>query len=563
MLKNQEIAKQILELLTSTKNAVPELSNAVKSNNIAVINTIVRDYTDIFTALFDLGKVIANEDKTINLDKHCENLLDSLNRLLEHLFDNPQKALYKLDFEFTPMLQSAYLHFYFWACIFPDSKLMDNYYRNEKKPLTANSYIAESENEGKYKYELSISVLGYNKLDYTKQCVESILATVPRDLNYELILLNHGSIDGTKEYFESLNPTKQVDFKVNGTYGTVLTRIIEGEYAINFSNDTIALPGAIENMLQAMKNEPKLGYAVPSTPYVSNLQTIPADYSTLDEMMAFAVANNQYNPFRHEQRIRLCDPIGAFKSYTTLCEQGWVGHFFADTFSFPDDAAATLIRRAGYKSLLCKDAYCHHFGSVTLAAENQNTQSEDPYTIGRRKFEYAFGIDPWGVGFCYDQHLHEQIKLVDIKQPLILGINSGLGSNPLKIKERYKEEKHNLNALVYNVTSHKNVLEDLRGVSHDVRYEKLIGNIFKTAYNDYPNEFHYIIIDTPVSIFTHYKNLIDNCLKHLKNDGTLCAIFTEALESYLRKEFLQANFIKNHGVNWLIISNADKSIQSD
>lgn len=54
----------------------------------------------------------------------------------------------------------------------------------------------------KYEVDLTIAITGYNHLDYTMQCVESVLSNLPKNIKTEIILLNHGSKDGTKEYFE-------------------------------------------------------------------------------------------------------------------------------------------------------------------------------------------------------------------------------------------------------------------------------------------------------------------------------------------------------------------------
>jgi len=555
MLANQELAQQILGSLELALEAAPELSKAIESQDAEVIKAISESYTEMFTSLFDLGKEISTDNKIINLDKFCDSLLDSLNRLLGFMEKNPERALHKLEFEFFPMLQSTFQHFYFWSGVHPDPERIKNYYEHDKKLLCANTYIEEAEKSGKYKYELSIVVVGYNKLDYTKQCVESILKTVPKNINYELILLNHGSTDGTKEYFESINPAKQLDFKVNGTGGTTACRIIEGEYTIIFSNDIIAANNAVENMLRCLKSDPKIGWCVPATPNISNCQVIPASYSTPEEFEAFANVNNQYDPFRHEQRTRLCNPVSAYKT-STLFSALRPGHFFTGgKASFPDDVASMLIRRAGYKSILSKDAYCHHHGSVTIKDEISTANEQEVYLQGRQEFNSAFGVDPWGVGFCYDPHILPHIEFfeADVDEQInILGINSGLGSNPLKIKEMYKEEKHNLNALVYNITNQQNYLDDLRGVSDYVRFEGDLNNIFILSDKKFPNRFHHIVIDMSFSPSPQYKRLIMNCIDHLKIGGTLCAVLAADQKEYMCKAFPKASF--NSGLqNWLII----------
>ncbi|MDR2558107.1 MAG: glycosyltransferase, partial [Oscillospiraceae bacterium] len=369
MLKNQELAGQVLNSVQLAQEAVLELANAIITKDSQTLQILTDDIRALFSYLYEIGADISKENTDVNLDDICITLTDSLDRLLMFAKVDPQKAFHKIEFELLPLLQHGYQYFYFWGCVYPDMQRMKNYYENEKKLLLKNTYLEESEKSGKYKYELSISVLAYNKLDYTKQCVESILKTVPKDLNYELILINHGSTDGTKEYFESINPTKQLDVKVNGTLGYSIARIVEGKYFISVSNDIIIGENAIKNMLQCLKSDPKIAFVVPTTSNVSNLQTIPADYSSPVEMQAFAKTNNQYDPFRHEQRTRLCDPVSAYKMSAAINDIGIFGHFFFKKLAFPDDVISMLFRRAGYKNILAKDAYCHHFGQITLRDE--------------------------------------------------------------------------------------------------------------------------------------------------------------------------------------------------
>ena len=122
--------------------------------------------------------------------------------------------------------------------------------------------------------------------------------------------MNHGSTDGTKEYFESIAPTKQLDILINGGGLGAFTRIIEGKYYLEVTNDVIVTENAIANMIRCMESDEKIAWVVPTTPNVSNFQTIPAEYKTIDEMHAFARKNNQFSdPYRWEQRARLCNPI--------------------------------------------------------------------------------------------------------------------------------------------------------------------------------------------------------------------------------------------------------------
>ena len=55
--------------------------------------------------------------------------------------------------------------------------------------------------------KLSIITLTYNKLKYTKKYVESLFKYTK---DFELIIVDNGSTDGTREYLQSLNNVKLI-----------------------------------------------------------------------------------------------------------------------------------------------------------------------------------------------------------------------------------------------------------------------------------------------------------------------------------------------------------------
>lgn len=136
-------------------------------------------------------------------------------------------------------------------------------------------------------------------------------------------------------------------------------------------------------------------------------------------------------------------------------------------FSFPDDRESLLPRRHGCKLMLVKNAYCHHYGSVTLKDEISRQNKDEQYLEGRREFYRVFQIDFWGPGFCYDAVFKERVVKDEAGHAEVFGLNCGLGSNSLKIKEQIKEYCHNTDCALTNLTSDARFLEDLRGISDE------------------------------------------------------------------------------------------------
>lgn len=558
MIKNQSIVKQILEMNDTLIETTEYLYKIAKEHDFTAFENISTDMHDLINSIYNIIVNIKNEENLIiSMDIACESVQDSLNRIIMLSKTRSQKLFDKIEFELIPLLQEMYLQLYFWGCIYPDREKMKYYYNNEMKKLSSNKYINESEKKGKYKYELSIVVIGYNKLEYTKLCIESLFKYLPNDINYELILINHGSTDGTKEYFESIAPTKQVDIMKNGSLVSVIARIIEGKYHLIISNDVLVTENAISNMIKCMESDENIAWIVSSTPNVSNYQAINGSYTDIDEMYKFASENNISDSYRWEQRPRLCNPISLCRSKTFLSTNGicFTGYFHSSTFlAFPDDKLSLLLRRNGYKMILAKDAYCYHFGSITVNDDmakykdkNGNIGGQAFLNEGRQEFYNAFGIDPWETGCCFDEELFKYLPCNDTKHVDILGINCGIGSNPLKVKESIKEIAHNLDVTIYNITDEENYIEDLKGISNVAEYINSCEDIDKIFTG---KKFKYIIFESKVETYKDPLLIISELKKRLAEGGIIgIKTLDKNLQINIKNNFL--NSIQSN--EWIIL----------
>lgn len=502
----------------------------------------------LIVLLFESEKFEA-ELSSIKYYSTIENIQYSLQKAIKN------NSIDIIEFETIPLMQEYKYLLYFWGEIYPDKKRIKNFMNFEVQKFCGNKYYDYSEEMNEFKYELSVSVLAYNNLEYTKLCVQSILDTLPIEISCELILMNHGSTDDTQLYFEMLdtgNIRKKIIqlYRNNGNF-VISRRIIEGKYHITFCNDVIALPHAIENMLRLVQNDDKVAYVVPTTPAVSNLQTIDVDYSTIEEAINFAEQNNIYDEFRHEQRTRLCNPASMIPSkYAFSKTKGiyaGVYQYTAEYRSFGDDKISLLYRRKGLKCILQKDAFCHHFGSVTLKNEISVKEELKFYTRGRELFMEEFKIDPWGIGFCYDNNIFHFLKCNEEAPVNILGINCGIGSNPLKVRETIKEKMHNLNVKIYNVTDNENYYEDLLGVSDHVRKVSTENDI-KNAFNGIL--FNYIIFESNMEKYK-MNYLVALLKKRLEVGGYLCVLNTEFDNSHRVESALYSGSVWFIGKNTL------------
>lgn len=490
MIENINLANQILEIMDTSLECTDILLQYLESGDLSLFFSISDDLYHLLDSIRDISTELKKEESALNLPEASISVLASLSRIMKLTTKDTNEAKKKIEFELIPLIEDMRMRFYFWGMCYPDKEKINHYYKNDICRLNQNKYISQSEKNNNYKYEVSFLVWAYNKLDCTKVCIENLLKNIPAHLKYELVLLNHGSNDGTKEYFESLCPDKQMDIEVNGGGAGAVHRILEGKYQIAISNDVIVTPNAIQNLINCIESDERIAWVVPSTSNVSNLQTIFLGYANLDELYQKAEENNISDPFRWEQRVRLCNPID-IKRNSVYWDLHLSGYLYSKLeHAFPDDKMSAFFRRNGYKMYLAKDAYCHHIGAGTIKEGIKNSQ--DFYMNGRQDFCNTFGIDPWGAGFCYDSGLFQILPCDKVGHVDILGINCGLGSNPLKIKESLKEKVRNTDVSLYSCCDQENYLDDLRGISDRV---DMLDSLDSITTNMERHAFDYIIIE--------------------------------------------------------------------
>lgn len=564
--KNIDLCAQVLE-------AVQTLSEA--SDYVMVLcrdgSDGFDDYTSQMMNMLAALKVpiqtLADDETAMAAHLLRENAEYSLERICQQYKIDRLRAAHKIEFEFYPIICELYVDIYFFGCTYPDKEKILEYYATDMPNLCPLPYVEQSEKEGKYKYELSIGIPAYNNLDASKMCLESLLQNIPQGLEYELILFNHGSRDGTKEYFESLHPTKQIDFKNNiKSYG-IISRVIEGKYFLMISNDVVITPYAIENLLACIKSDERIGMAAPVSPNVSNLQSIPAEYENIDELFSFAKKNNLSDPFRWEERARLTPPAFIIRSTNfdaySIMDYGFIHQ--ARGIAFGDDRASMLLRRNGYKNLLCKDAFVHHYGSLTIKNDiAEHKDKADVYAMGRLRYRDMFGIDPWGTGCCYCYALMQTLTPRNEAHTDILGINCGMGENALHIREILKENVHNNDVTLYNITDDNSFALDLAGISDKFELLDSLDRINDGVFEGVL--FDYIVVEDDLERRSFPMKLIECSYARLKPGGKLVVCIRNILtgldvsdlESEINTQFGGQQISGNDGTDWLII---DKGIR--
>jgi glycosyltransferase involved in cell wall biosynthesis len=97
----------------------------------------------------------------------------------------------------------------------------------------------------------------YNCLPLTQAMVASLQATLPPGLAHEIILIDDGSTDGTREWLRSLtSPFRVLVNDRNRGYAFSNNRgaaFAQGKILALLNNDLVLLPGWLEPMLRALR----------------------------------------------------------------------------------------------------------------------------------------------------------------------------------------------------------------------------------------------------------------------------------------------------------------------
>ena len=217
----------------------------------------------------------------------------------------------------------------------------------------------------------SIIILCYNGLNYTRQCLKSIENCTPEP--HEIIIVDNGSTDGTphflRQYAHEHENVVLIMNDCNRGYAAGNNQGIRaalGEYVVLLNNDVVVTPGWLGRMIGHLERSAEIGMVGPVSNSVSGAQLIPeVPYGRdMDQMYAFAKEIGEKYAGKAEPCMRLVgfcllvrksvfDIIGGL-------DEGY------KTGNFEDDDLCLRSCIAGYRNVIARDVFVHHFGSMTF-----------------------------------------------------------------------------------------------------------------------------------------------------------------------------------------------------
>jgi len=219
---------------------------------------------------------------------------------------------------------------------------------------------------------ISIVVLTYNNLEINKICIKSILEKTAYP-NYELILVDNGSNDGTAEWldkYKALNmPNTRVVFsKENLGFAAgnnAGIREAKGAYIVLLNNDTCVSRGWLSGMVKHLEKESILGMVGSVTNSTGNEAKIKVDYYDLSGMDPFAYSYTSEHIGELWKEPRMLAFFCAMIKREVVDKCGVLSEEYGRGF-FEDDDYCMATRKAGYRIAIAEDSFVHHFQSLSF-----------------------------------------------------------------------------------------------------------------------------------------------------------------------------------------------------
>ncbi|MDK8183528.1 glycosyltransferase [Paenibacillus sp. UMB4589-SE434] len=417
------IATQILEMLQTGYEGIQYLEDCIQQgelnlSNITVFNNIVELVDILESVTADVSVPHRVKEINANIRYYIEKMKQDITD------DNVNLFLYDFKFHFCSLFRVLEFEI---AYIVENLVDKHTYPRFFPEVGTIDNDDIASQGE-KALCKVSVILLAYNNLEYTQQCVESILLNTD-NVEYELILVNNGSTDGTKQYFDSISGAKVIhlEYNIHLVKGFNMGLMAaEGKYCAAVCNDFIFTPNWLSNLMICIESDSRIGFVSPGATSITNMQQISIPFNSIEEFQEEAREYNVSDPSKWEERVVLlpnvlCCPTALLDRIGYYDTRYYRGEFLDDDISF-------RIRRAGYKLVYCADTVTHHYGSITTASDHQTNSMEE----GRKTFVDRYGLDAWLDARMNLAYLNLDFsKLSDVKT--ILGIDVKCGATLLQI----------------------------------------------------------------------------------------------------------------------------------
>jgi len=243
-------------------------------------------------------------------------------------------------------------------------------------------------------FDISIIVLTYNGLRYTKEFLNSIDEHTRG--SYEVIIVDNASTDGTIDFLKE-SQKKHDNYKLilnNENLGfpkavNQAIKISTGKYYLITNNDIVVTKGWLERMVRVAESDPLVGIVGPISNSVSGVQLDKnASYKNISELPVYAAKIREQNANQSMEFPRVAFLCTLIKR-EVIEKLGGLDERFSPG-NFEDDDFCLRAQLAGYKTIIAKDVFIHHYGSKSFTANGIEKYAE------RLRINEGIFVNKWG-----------------------------------------------------------------------------------------------------------------------------------------------------------------------
>ncbi|MGA3006312.1 MAG: glycosyltransferase family 2 protein [Opitutaceae bacterium] len=233
--------------------------------------------------------------------------------------------------------------------------------------------------------QISFIIPLYNCLPLTQAMLTSLQATLPPGLDHEIILVDDGSTDGTREWLATLTAPpfrivlneKNLGYAANNNRGAALAG---GECLALLNNDLVLLPGWLPPMLDGLLRLPRAGM-------MGNRQLTPETSRLNHRGVRFDVLGRPH----HDNRPRVVPrAYSRYRAVTAACclirkqlftEYGGFDQAFHN--GFEDIDLCLRLDRAGFRHYVSNQSHVFHHVS---ASPSRHAREDQNFTLFMRRW---------------------------------------------------------------------------------------------------------------------------------------------------------------------------------
>ncbi len=244
---------------------------------------------------------------------------------------------------------------------------------------------------------VSIIALSYNQLEYTKSFIESVKNNT--ETSNELILIDNASNQETVDYLKPLS-LKDNKIKIIFNHDNLgfpkgvnqAINISTAKYVLIANNDIIVTKGWLKRLINIAESNNNIGIIAPISNYVSGVQLDKnAKYKSIPQMHKYAAKIAKDNAGQTLEFPRVAFLCTLIKK-EVIDKIGGLDERFSPG-NFEDDDFCLRAQMAGYKTVIAKDVFIHHYGSKSFTADGKDKYLER-LEINKQIFVQKWGADP-------------------------------------------------------------------------------------------------------------------------------------------------------------------------